>query len=312
MRYFFTLLTATLFCFARPPETIAKSSSDSNHPHRAPFSLQIGDIETNLETISIMVMPGERVLIQADVPLGINQDHSIARNGAWEWKAPKKPGLYSLKLTHEARHISLHIFVLTPFDTAVEESIGTFKIGSYQQSLFKGQKSYAPPQGFIAVTEQMRDIQISPHFTLGQFICKQENDNGISYALINPAMLLKLERLLEVVNDAGHPAKSFHIMSGFRTPWYNASIGNKTSVSRHLYGDGVDLFIDEDGDNYMDDLNGDGVSNKADAQILYSLASLLSAENIDDWKGGGLSLYKEKPHRGPFIHLDARGYQARW
>jgi uncharacterized protein YcbK (DUF882 family) len=66
-------------------------------------------------------------------------------------------------------------------------------------------------------------------------------------------MLIKLEALLEAANANGWEAKSFYVMSGFRTPYYNSSIGNDTSSSRHLYGGAADIWIDNDGDGQMDD-----------------------------------------------------------
>jgi len=27
---------------------------------------------------------------------------------------------------------------------------------------------------------------------------------------------------------------------------------------------------------------------------------------------GGLGIYGPKPHRGPFVHVDVRGFRARW
>ena len=47
-------------------------------------------------------------------------------------------------------------------------------------------------------------------------------------------------------------------MSGYRTPFYNRSIGNQTRFSRHVYGDAADIYADDDGDGKMDDLDGDG------------------------------------------------------
>ena len=47
---------------------------------------------------------------------------------------------------------------------------------------------------------------------------------------------------------AGIDASTFRILSGYRTPFYNRSIGNETHYSRHVYGDAADIYVDEDGD----------------------------------------------------------------
>ena len=51
------------------------------------------------------------------------------------------------------------------------------------------------------------------------------------------------------------------VMSGFRTPRYNHSGGNtagRANLSRHMYGDAADVFVDNDRNGSMDDINGDG------------------------------------------------------
>ena len=60
-------------------------------------------------------------------------------------------------------------------------------------------------------------------------------------------------------------------MSGFRTPQYNAGGGDKTgraNMSRHMYGDANDTWIDNDGDGQMDDLNHDGRIDFRDSQVI--------------------------------------------
>ena len=44
-------------------------------------------------------------------------------------------------------------------------------------------------------------------------------------------------------------------MSGFRTPQYNAGGGNtggRAGLSRHMYGDASDIFIDNDGNERVE------------------------------------------------------------
>jgi uncharacterized protein YcbK (DUF882 family) len=125
-------------------------------------------------------------------------------------------------------------------------------------------------------------------------------------------MLIKLETLLEASNERGWKADTFFVMSGFRTPYYNRSIGNTTSTSRHLYGGAADIWIDHDGDGQMDDLNRDGKINRQDARVLADLAESLSERGGRDWPAGGIGIYNATAAHGPFLHIDARGYKARW
>ena len=102
---------------------------------------------------------------------------------------------------------------------------------------------------------------------------------------------------------------AFDVHSGFRTPAHNSGVWGAVTDSRHEYGDAADVFIDRDGDDRMDDLDGNGTVDTADARVLYDLAEKLAGKEIP---AGGLGLYGPKPHRGPFLHLDTRGYAARW
>jgi uncharacterized protein YcbK (DUF882 family) len=103
------------------------------------------------------------------------------------------------------------------------------------------------------------------------------------------------------------------VMSGFRTPQYNATggeTGGRASLSRHMYGDAADVFVDNDGDGRMDDLNGDGRVNHRVAQVILDAAERVERAHPD--VTGGVGVYRATPSHGPFAHVDARGNRARW
>ena len=174
-----------------------------------------------------------------------------------------------------------------------------------------GDPVYDQPRGFVRVTPDLVDVPVSPHFRLGQFLAKQESD-WPKYLLLSAPMVVKLERITAAVRAAGRPADGLTVMSGFRTPAYNAAIGNTTVYSRHLYGDAADVFVDEDGDGVMDDLNQDGAVTRADAEWLAALVEGLTAEDWYDGLVGGLGIYDANPAHGPFVHVDVRGQRVRW
>jgi uncharacterized protein YcbK (DUF882 family) len=125
-------------------------------------------------------------------------------------------------------------------------------------------------------------------------------------------LLLKLELILEKVNEKGYRCDTFHIMSGYRTPYYNKAIGN-VKYSRHIYGGAADIFIDENPkDNMMDDLNQDGKIDYRDAAIIYRIIDDLYGKKFYDPFLGGLARYKKTSNHGPFVHVDVRGRRARW
>lgn len=299
---------------APPPEVREPSAL-----HRASFSLKVRDLVNPYRVLGLFVMPGEILDLEAlhathtGAPYRLRAASGEAERvgeGRWLWTAPGEPGLYTLVLGDPHDAVQLNIFVLTPFDHATADLQG-YRIGAYEREPLRGSPRFAPPPGFFEVTAGNADVPVSPHFSVGMFTSKQSAAFP-KYVVLDERLLLKLEMLLEEVVRRGVPASSFVIMSGFRTPYYNKRIGNTTRYSQHLYGRAADVYIDDDGDGTMDDLDGNGTVGLGDARTLYRL--------VDDLRGapwyapflGGLGLYGPKPHRGPFIHVDVRGYVARW
>ena len=102
-------------------------------------------------------------------------------------------------------------------------------------------------------------------------------------------------------------------MSGFRTPRYNAGGGNtqgRANLSRHMYGDASDIFVDNNRDRYTDDLNGDGKVDVTDVEIIAAAAERV--ERRYPSLVGGIGVYQACCGHGPFVHVDVRGYRARW
>jgi len=205
----------------------------------------------------------------------------------------------------------LNVFVIVPLSRARDGWINGYHIDAYPSVPLKGLAAYKPPRGFIEVTEANADTPVSPHFTLRQFLCKQEGEFP-KYVVLRERLLLKLELLLERVNAVGYRCDTFQVMSGYRTPFYNRSIGN-VKYSRHVYGGAADIFIDErPRDGVMDDLNGDGRTDLYDAGVLYDLIDKLYGTDAYAPFIGGLGRYDATPAHGPFVHVDVRGFHARW
>lgn len=288
--------------------------------HSPAFALQFRDDVIPHPVFGVYVMPGETVSIKALFTRGKNRIEIQADTGTltksdsetWRWTASDEPGHTRMlaRASDSDDRILLNVFVKTPFDSS-KTSLNGYRIGRYEQKALRGNAVYEPPHGLVEVTGENADVRVAPHFTLGQFLCHQAGGPP-RYLLLRERLLLKLELILEQVRASGHPADTLFIMSGYRTPWYNQSIGNKTRYSRHLYGGAADIFVDIDGDGMMDDLNKDGLSNRADAQWL---ADLIRDKTDRPWYRpfiGGLGVYAPAPHRGAFVHVDVRGYKARW
>jgi len=228
--------------------------------------------------------------------------------GAWRWIAPSRPGIYALRVTAGVDTMDLTALVMHPATDVHDGALNGYRIGRYQAMPLRGDAAYRPPAGFVEVGRADRDVLVSPHFALRDFLCKQPGEPR--YVALSVPLLDKLETIAEALETRGIAAGSLRVMSGYRTPAYNSAIGNKTIYSRHLWGDAADIYVDADGDGAMDDLDADGRSTVADARVLARWIEVLGSGVA--WRPGGLAAYRANAAHGPFVHVDARGSRARW
>ena len=249
------------------------------------------------------VMPG------AGLDITLPAGHMLEIDGErWSpsWRAPSDAQTLSARLLRNGEPVAdITVFVLEPHANIDAKGwLNGYRIGTYPKN---------PPDGFIRLDgPEDRKQQITPHFKLGQFLCKQQPDHWPKYVLVSQDNMRRLEALLAELNaDKTTDAKTFFVMSGFRTPFYNSAIGS-AKFSRHMYGDAADIYVDYAPRNgNMDDLNRDGKVNKADANWLYDYAQRLFKKRTDLPKGG-IGSYKANAVHGPFVHVDGRGRPARW
>ena len=288
----------------------ATSPASQFEPGHLPFTLTIrGELSVDYETFAIFARPGERVSIRADRPLSWTDD-AVMRTPApdLDWTAPMQPGLSRVSLEDDAGHVmTLNLIVMRSSDG---DSINGYRLGNYPVEPYRGQDNYRAPEFFLEVDSNLGEIAVSPHFTLGQFLCKQEAD-GPQYLVLSERLLVKLELILEAANDHGWRTDGFTVMSGYRTPAYNADLGSGEN-SRHIYGGAADIYIDVDGDDVMDDLNGDGQLDRRDAAALFDLVESLAEHPLFAGLAGGLGEYAANAWHGPFVHVDERGWNVQW
>ncbi len=299
---------------AAPPPDLPAPGTGS-----ASFALKFKDEVSPYPVMALFVMPGDTVPLEAVLTDTLSRYSAEAGGGRlealaaarWRWIAPHRKGVYPIVVrdSGSGETIALNAFVMVPRPAA--GSIDGFRIGRYERRAFRGDPSYARPRGLVEVTEANRGTFVAPHFTLGQFVSKQPGGYP-KYLVLRERLLLKLEMLLEEASRAGLPVTTFQILSGYRTPYYNQSIGNETRYSRHLYGDAADIYVDEDGDGNMDDLDRDGRADLDDAKLLAGVVERLSRSGWYRPFEGGLGLYRPNRAHGPFVHVDVRGYRARW
>ncbi|MEO8561926.1 MAG: hypothetical protein ABI601_07625 [bacterium] len=172
---------------------------------------------------------------------------------------------------------------------------------------------YRPPSGFIEVTQQNADTKVSEHFALRDFLTHDQASVWPKFLVLEMRNVDKLELVLADLQRHGIDVRGVRVMSGFRSPQYNKGggrTGGRAGLSRHMYGDAADIYIDSNGDGVMDDLNHDGRINIGDSRIVSEAVDRVEAANPE--LIGGAGVYPAAPGHGPFIHIDTRGYRARW
>ena len=120
------------------------------------------------------------------------------------------------------------------------------------------------------------DAQLTKNFRLSEF---RPGEHSYDLIRISPRLLNILEEIRSRVGD--YP---LHITSGYRPPAYNRKVGG-VSNSAHIDGLAADIYSD-----YMD------------VSELYDICDSVIGDR------GGVGYY---PSDG-FIHVDLRGYRARW
>ena len=258
-------------------------------------------------------LPGSR-LVQS-VPGGAT---AVIAGTPAEFRAPSKPGIYSfaVKVEQAQRPIEdISIVTLVPRAQKKGGQIGTYRLGTWP---FEGGGTprtprYAAPAGFIQVTRDNQDFQISEHFRIRQFLTKDQFNVWPKYVFIDPLLVDKLELTIQELKKDGVRVEHVHVMSGFRTPRYNAGGGNtsgRANLSRHMYGDAADVYVDNNRDGQPDDITGDGRVTVRDAEKFAAAAERVEKQYRT--LVGGIGVYVACCGHGPFTHVDVRGSRARW
>ena len=185
--------------------------------------------------------------------------------------------------------------------------------GRRERAGIRASATYANPDGFIRVTPDNEDTPVSEHFRLRDFLTHDQEDVWPKYLVLREELVDKLELIIDDLAEHGHPDANVVIMSGFRTPEYNAMgvgrRGGRARDSRHQFGDAADIYVD-DGNGRMEDLNGDGRVDTRDVHVL--LESVDRVEAAHPELVGGAGVYRGTKAHGPFLHVDVRGERVRW
>jgi len=223
----------------------------------------------------------------------------------------ERPGVYPVREPGDS--VAFAFVTLRPFADKKAGRIGTYRIGSWSaESRAPRSSAYAAPDGFIEVTRENRDTPVSAHFRLRDFLTKDQDNVWPKYLVLHERLLDKLELLVAELEAEGIASPRLAVMSGFRTPQYNAQgvgAGGRASESRHQFGDAADVYLRTDRD-WMPDLTGDGRVDTRDALRIARAVERLDARYPE--LVGGIGIYPATSAHGPFVHVDVRGVLARW
>ena len=226
------------------------------------------------------------------------------------------PGVWALSLRsgESARTVpDLRVLTQLPMSEKRGGRIGSYRLGRWPFEGRAAAPGYETPRGVIRVGKGDVGLPVSEHFTLGDFLTKGQWSVWPKYVVLSPRLLDKLELTIQELEAMGHPVENAGVISGFRTPHYNAhggSTSGRGTLSRHMYGDAMDFYVDNDGDGCMDDLTGDGRVTATDARVVARAADRVERKYPE--LAGGIGTYGPTGAHCGFVHVDARGHRARW
>ena len=224
----------------------------------------------------------------------------------------RRSGVYTTSDSVSGRPFSF--ITLLPFQARTRGVVGGYRLGFWPGERRGTLAANKRPDGFIEVTAANQDTPLSEHFRLRDFLTHDQQNVWPKYMVLHESLVDKLELLISDLQSRGVRVARLSVMSGFRTPQYNArgvgAKGGRATDSRHQYGDAADVFVDNNFDGQMDDLNRDGRVDLRDARIVMESVERVEGQHPD--LIGGAGLYRSTRAHGPFVHVDVRGSRARW
>ncbi len=275
-----------------------------------PFNLEIDGDPLPENRMAFVVMPGDSVSFS----LGGRECEWVVDAGnpergcgdSFDWRAPRSHGIFHMDVTTGEDCMSYAVIV--PVETCRwrTTSLNSFPIGSYGD----GDGMEKKPDYFVEIRAEDMGTRLTTHLAVSDFLCHVEGEFP-QYMALDLRLADKMEVLLDALKEVYPKATDVHSISGFRTPAYNAAIGNETRESLHLYGQAADIWIEGWPPNdLMDDIDRNKRVDVYDGEYLVEIVRTLEAEGRV--VTGGASAYRWIPSHGPFVHVDIRGSSAVW
>lgn len=226
----------------------------------------------------------------------------------FEFTLPRSHGIFTLTGSDEESVLEWAVIVPVKGCRMRTTSLNSFHMGFFG-GVSAATREYLP-ESFIELTEATCNTRLSTSFAISDFLCTFRGD-WPQYMALDLDLVWKLEAILAEAKLHYPAARAVHIISGFRTPAYNAQIGNETDTSLHLYGRAADFWIEGwPPNNLMDDVDRNKRIDVFDGEFIVDLARALEARG--EVPVGGAAAYRWTESHGPYVHVDTRGRAARW
>lgn len=217
---------------------------------------------------------------------------------------------------------TFHFLVPYEFDPEGPGVIQGYPIGAYPNENAKEVKAiiaahrdrYRPPRWFVAITSATRELHVSEHVRLCDFVPHAAKEATV-YFPYNANLCRTLEAINADLGSLASPPPHLRILRGFVSP-YDAErlrrLGARLiTFNRYQYGDGVLVVANSDGGEKMGDLNRDG---KVDARDAETLANIINRAQKRIGLPGWVGVYGEQPDKTlpetPMVGFDVRGWWA--
>ncbi|MFA4984956.1 MAG: D-Ala-D-Ala carboxypeptidase family metallohydrolase [Candidatus Brocadiia bacterium] len=194
------------------------------------------------------------------------------------------------------------------------------KIGAYPnpkggtERMSKNIECYDAPTYFVRIDSTTESLPLAPSIRVGDLVAITSKENPTRHVNFAPAdytLIFKVDLAWRKFHKSHPSIPSWRLVSWFRTPRHNR-LERGGTYSRHIYGDAVDIIVDQNGDLRMDDINGDGKSNFADALEIAKVFEQMEWTGDVAFGGVGAYDYPSEQSMGAAVHTDTRGFWSRW
>lgn len=285
------------------------SGADDPVPEGSCFSISFNGVVQASHMLAFTAHSGERITLSCEDSLNwaIPALDLQGEGSAFSFTLPRRHGIYRVTASDSSRVQEWMILVPLSSSQVRTATVNSFPLGFYGDG---NTRDDLPDRGFIELRQEDYYSRVSTHLTFADLLCHTEG-NWPQYMVLDTRMVDKLERILSEVTEYYPEARIIHCISGFRTPAYNAAIGNETGFSLHLYGAAADIWIESwPGNGLIDDLDRNKRIDVFDGETIVEAARRLEASG--EVAAGGASAYRWIPTHGPFVHIDTRGSAAVW